>query len=88
VAAEKATDDDIAAETISSNHAWSAWRLTGPVQMTPGTPLVRLCSEGCPPPAAGKRILRPGGGKDWITRNESGSRLIVSAEAGPGTSAS
>ena len=27
----------------------------------------------------GKRILRPGGCKDWITRNESGSRLIVSA---------
>jgi len=52
VAAEKATDDDIAAETINSNHAWSAWRLTAPVQMTPGTPLVRLCSEGCPPPAA------------------------------------
>jgi hypothetical protein len=34
-------------KTINSNHVWSAWRLTAPAQMTPGSPLVRLCSEGC-----------------------------------------
>ena len=80
MAAEKATDDDIAAETINSNHAWSAWRLTAPVQMTPGTPLVRLLLGRLSATGRhGKRILRPGGGQDWITRNESGSRLIVSA---------
>jgi len=64
VAAENATDDDIAAETINSNHAWSAWRLTAPVQMTPGTPLVRLLLGRLSATGRhGKRILRPGGGQ-------------------------
>ena len=75
VAAEKATDDDIVAETINSNHAWSAWRLTAPAQMTPGTPLVRLARKAVHTGHRGHRILRAGRwqGLDCAERMRPGS---------------
>jgi hypothetical protein len=51
--------------------------------MTPGTPPGRLCPEGCPDRRRrGKRVLRAGRWQELAaSRNESRSRLIVSAEA-------